>query len=332
MITDLDTGDAVNYKSPTSGMTPLMVAVKQGRNDVVGKLLAANAETAERNHHGQTALFLASRYGDLASVQALISARSRTNDGSLHEAAKNLHCEVVEALIKAKHDTNYPSGLHEGRTALQELCHSCNVDQHTVKLENTIVALEKGKADVLMPFQGRNALFLALENPQPYPITKTLLEVLMWRYINHEQNIFVCQEPGTPTKHIYSATLYLTHLYRGNAAHIPVLHNLLREKRCEDRFYAVYGPRERAALQPPGAVGMPTKIAEEDERRLLEQEKRLNRDRDHMEKLQRSQQEADQKAEIEQRHFEQRVERAKVRKIRSSVDPQHPPSDIGYVA
>lgn len=308
-----------------------MIAAQHGLGGAVSKLLAANANTVVRDSLGRTPLFFASQTGNLEIVKSLLKVKFRRDDGSLHEAARNLHSEVVEVLIKAKHDINYPCSLHAGRGALHELCFKGDGSKDTLRLEDTMLAL--AKADVLVSWDGRNSLFLALENPQPYPVTKALLDLVMWRHINDENNVFEHVDPETRITFVLSATSYLTRgVYRGDVANIPQLQKLLYEKRCVDRFYAKYGPSQLEEIQPAHAVGMPPKIAEEDTRRRAEQEKRRNRGRDHWERLQRDQQEADQKYVIEQRLHEQRLEwkmsnrgaKAKVDAQSSQLEPASP--------
>ncbi|OBR04765.1 Ankyrin repeat containing protein [Colletotrichum higginsianum IMI 349063] len=305
--------DVVKYRS-ASGITPLIAAAHLGSNELVGKLLGAGARPNERDNAGRTALFFASAAGHMAALQALVKAGAAQNDGSLHEAARNTHSEAVAALIKAKHEANFPSSLHEGRTALQELCYRCSCGTIYPELEDTIRALERGKADPFAVHAERNALFLALENARPYHITKAFLDVQMWRHVNDERNVFFCADPAAAAPstagYVCSATLYLRHgLYRGDPQHVPRLLALLAEKACQDRFFARFGPHQLEALQPPEAVGVPPALADEDARRRAAQERRRARDRDHADRLRQEQEGAAVKAEIEGRQHRLRLER-----------------------
>ncbi|KAI8221623.1 Ankyrin-2 [Colletotrichum sp. SAR 10_77] len=286
------------------------LAAQLGLAELVVKLLEAGAKPGDRDNTGRTALFFASGRGNTTAVQALLKAKAAPNDGSLHEAARNMHSEVIEILIKAKHEPNFPSSLHEGRTALQELCYRSNCSNISPELEDTIRTLEKGKADPFAPHKGMNALFLALENTRPYHITKALLDIQLWRYINHDNNLFTHVDAKSSIKYAYSATMYFKHkLYRGDPSYIPHLMRLLTEKSCEDRFFARFEPHQLEALQPAGAVGMPKAVLDEDARRRVDQERRRIRDRDHADKLRREQEEAAHRAEIEGRQHQLRLER-----------------------
>ncbi len=87
------------------------------------KLLEAKADSRSHDRFDKAALFYASQVGDSDAVKALLKTEFRLNDGSLHEAARNLHRDCVAALIKAKYDPNFRSSREEygGRNALQEM-------------------------------------------------------------------------------------------------------------------------------------------------------------------------------------------------------------------
>lgn len=92
------------------------------------KLLDAKADSRSYDCFDEAALFYASQVGDIDAVKALLKVEFRLNDGSLHEAARNLRRDCVTALIKAKYDPNVRSSREEydGRSALQEMAVSNN--------------------------------------------------------------------------------------------------------------------------------------------------------------------------------------------------------------
>ncbi|KAI0383583.1 hypothetical protein F5Y04DRAFT_250543 [Hypomontagnella monticulosa] len=240
-----------------SRTTPLILAARNSRADIVKALIKANADTYVRDCYGRSALFYASRGGDLTTVHELLKAKFKPNDGSLHEAARNLYSDIVAALIKAGHDPNFRSSLleHEGRTPLQELAYKCDGVRDITEIEVTIAALERGKADALERWRGKNALFLALDHPEPHTITQAMLDIIMWRNINHHNNIIEINQK-TGVKYCMSPTMYLV---KGSSQatlrrNSQLLH-LLRLKNCVDRYYAQQG-----AEQPPDAVGWPDAI------------------------------------------------------------------------
>ncbi|KAM0544232.1 hypothetical protein ACHAPJ_011921 [Fusarium lateritium] len=303
----------IDYVAPKSKLTALMLAAKARRSDVVGLLLKSNASPLHRDYHDATALLFASRAGDLASVKSIIKAKSDTDDGSLHEASRNLHPEVVAALLKAKHNANYPSHIqgHNGRTAIQELASRAQDMGDTLRVEQTTRALADAKADPLLPHipSGRkNSLFLALDNPQPLFVTKALLKVVMWAQINHPDNVYIQQIPSG-TKWYFSPTMYLTRdCFVGDRRNVKELVSLLYMYQCHDRYFPEFGPAEAHELLPSDAVGVPQHIKERNEKRLADKELREKREQDHQTKLRYMHEEARHKADIQDMHINQKLE------------------------
>ncbi|KAI1780337.1 hypothetical protein F4818DRAFT_395403 [Hypoxylon cercidicola] len=268
----------VQVAAPLSGVTPLIMAAINGRADVVQKLIKANADTLARDHRDRTALYYAAQAGNLDVVKPLLKAKFRLNDGSLHEAARELHCDVVAALIKAGYSTGFPSSRpeHNGRTPIQELACKSDGTRSTLEIESTLIALKEGKLALLDKWQGKNPLFLALENS--YAVTLALLDIVMWPVINDEGNVFVDLDYDGK-RLFFSPTMYMR-FYWSQTSGYQQLERLLRTKHCVDRYYAELG-----AEQPVGAVGLPDDIAKEDRRIRAEAEKRQKREQEHQDKL-----------------------------------------------
>ncbi|KFA81387.1 hypothetical protein S40288_08389 [Stachybotrys chartarum IBT 40288] len=303
----------VDYVAPKSKLTPLMLAAKAGRSDLVALLLKSNAIPSSRDHFDATALLYASRAGHLTSVQSLIKANAITDDGSLHEAARNLHHEVVAALLKGKHKANYPSQAkeHNGRTALQELASRAEDRGDMLRLELTIKALADAKADPLsqhVPSGRKNSLFLALENLQPLSVTKALLKVVMWAQINDSTNVYVHNMPSG-TKWYFSPTMYLTcSCFSGDPKYIEELRSILYKAQCQDRWYPEYGPSEAHELLPPAVVGVPQHIQDRNSKRLADKELREKREQEHQTKLRFMHEEAKHKGHIQDMHVAQKLQ------------------------
>ncbi|KAK6522466.1 hypothetical protein TWF281_003027 [Arthrobotrys megalospora] len=295
----------INFVAKISKATPLILAAKNSRGDIVSKLLRGKANTTARDQFDRSALFYASRIGDLEAVTALVKAKAPTNDGSLQEAARNLHSEVVAVLIKGKHSPNFPSSKeqHQGRTALQEMALMCDASNNLAAVETTILALIKGKPKILEKVREKNALFLALDNAHPVPITKALLDSLMWEYINQVDNVYVEVDPELGTKYYFSPTTYVSRGFsQGPESDNTMLLNLLRDKRCEDRYYA-----EEGAEQPEGATGMPKHIIDAEKKRKDHEEKLRKKEMEHQIKLLHSKQEAELKDEIDRSRHEEKI-------------------------
>ncbi|KAK5626447.1 hypothetical protein RRF57_002162 [Xylaria bambusicola] len=274
----------VNFTSPSSQTTPLILAAKNGRGDVVKTLLEAKADSRSHDRFDKAALFYASQVGDITAVKALLKTEFRMNDGSLHEAARNLHRDCVAALIGAKYDPNFRSSReeHNGRNALQEMAFRCSGSQNVPDMEATIWALEKGGANPLEKWRGKTALFLALSNPQPYCVTKAFLNTGKWCKVNDSKNVFEeIQADGT--KLYFSLSVYLRrYIDKSNAISYLELEKLLRTMECVDRYFAGLGFR-----QPHGAVGLPKDIAEEVHRLEEESNEYWKSESDHQTKIRR---------------------------------------------
>ncbi|KAF4494159.1 ankyrin repeat containing [Fusarium agapanthi] len=303
----------VDYIAPKSKLTALMLAAKAQRHDIVGLLLKANANPLNRDYNEDTALLFASRAGDLASVKSLIKAKSSTDDGSLHEASRHLHHEVVAALLKGKHNANYPSHTkrHNGRTAIQELASRVQDMGDMLRLERTIRTLVESKADLLLPHipSGRkNSLFLALENPQPVSVTRALIKVAMWAQINHPDNVYI-QHMESGTKWYFSPTMYLmSSCFTGGHLYVEELRTMLYMAQCQDRKFPEYGPAEGHQLLPEDVVGAPQHILDKNAKRLVDKELREKREQDHQTKLRFMHEEALHKGYIQDIHISQKLE------------------------
>lgn len=97
-------------------------------------------------------------------MNSLLKKKPPLNDGSLHEAARELHSEAVKILVAAGHDVNFPSLKHGGRTALCELCYECRGSKDLLALQSTLQECMAAKASPLRKCRGRTALFFAIEN------------------------------------------------------------------------------------------------------------------------------------------------------------------------
>ncbi|KAF7530889.1 hypothetical protein G7054_g9424 [Neopestalotiopsis clavispora] len=290
----------VCFTAPFSKTTPLILAAKHGRGDVVKNLIKAGADPSSRDRDERAAIFHASTIGDLESVKTLLKSKYRPNDGSLHEAARNLHSEVVMALIKGEYDVNFPSSRleHEGRTPLQELAYRCRAVNRIQDTEDTMLALKKGKVDALKKWHGKTPLFLALDNECSLEVTRALLDILMWQYMESFENVYAEPDMYTGVTIFRSATVYLTHFQESSKQYFQLL-QLLQSKGCIDRYYAQFG-----AMQPPNAVGLPEDIAREEKRRYAEGEKIRKTEEEHQEKLRRMQEESHLKATIDESKHE----------------------------
>ncbi|KAI8630653.1 hypothetical protein F5Y19DRAFT_52434 [Xylariaceae sp. FL1651] len=264
----IDKGAKINFETAVSRITPLMLAIQARRQDVVKLLLLAGAEVDVTDVLGNSPLSMASAIGgDLAiSIMSnLLAAGASRNDGSLHNAARELNLQAMQVLVEYRHDPDFPSPLHGGRSALGEIClraaDSVNMTANSEKaMERAINFLLQSGTDITIQSEGKSVLLLALESADPVTTTRVLLRAAMWKEINKRFNQY---NDGTYT---YSPTMYVQHVLTESDNKVGLL-KLLRSNRGTDVYYANSGP------QPTDAVGMPSHIE------LEEQERRARLDR-----------------------------------------------------
>lgn len=259
----LDAGASVTRPSPTSDITPLSVAARESRNDIVQALLQRGADPSVRDKWARSVLFYASSRSAVSIVQTL-APNALKNDGSLHEAARCLQSDSASILLQHGHSANFPSRLHEGRTPLGELCFhaSATTGQQRSHIRQLIRLLLDHGADPL--FRARNersSVLLALDNPHgALDVSEALLENEVWETINDEKHTYIAS--GLT----YSPLSYVEHVPAPHRTSIKAqLIDLLRDKGCIPRFYS------STVEQPPHAIGIPPPIL-----RLVDRQKEHN--------------------------------------------------------
>lgn len=279
----IERGAKVNSETPISRVTPVMLAIQCRRQDIVKSLLLADAEVDVTDATGRSPLSMASAIGgDLAitMMSNLLAAGASRNDGSLHNAARELNLQAMQVLVEYRHDPDFPSPLHGGRSALGELClHAADSGEITPRrekaMEKAINFLLQSDSDITVQSDGKSVLLLALESADPVTTTKVLLRADMWRYINKPFNQY------TDRKRTYSPTMYVQHVLP-DSDHKPQLLTLLRANRGTDVYYANTGP------QPDDAVGMPANIQLEEQERKARLSRIQTDNEDHLLAIQRN--------------------------------------------
>ncbi|KAI0409003.1 hypothetical protein F4802DRAFT_547354 [Xylaria palmicola] len=278
----IERGAKVNVESPTSHVTPLMLAIKTRRQDVARLLLLAGAEVDVTDALGNSPLSLASAIGgDLAvgMMSNLLAAGASKNDGSLHNAARELNVQAMQVLVEYRHDPDFPSPLHGGRSALAELClHATDSVEMTASkekvMEKAIELLLQSGTDITIQSDGKSVLLLALESADPLATTRVLLRAALWKEINRPFNQY---NDGNYT---YSPTMYVERVLPESDRKAELL-RLLRSNRCTDVYYANSGP------QPDDTVGVPSHIQREEEERKAYLDRVRKDDEGHARAIQR---------------------------------------------
>lgn len=295
----------ISYSTPKSRTTPLLLAVKSAQIDMVRMLIESGARVSAKDAQGHSALFYAARAGHAELVQLLLGSKPLVNDGSLHEASRGFHVQVMKLLLEAGHDSNFRSIKHGGRTALGEIALNAAPPTDIAAAEESLDLLVSVDASPLLKVHGKTIIFLALDNKHNEVIARLLLDRMLYKTLNSHENTY--QER---TYH-YSPTMYVA---KGVLLGAPseTLLQMLNAHGCEDRFYATM-----EETQPPDAVGMPEEIREyERDRRARERQKRLIEE-DHANTIRREREKAIALAQLEEDKHHRAIQQ------REDISQQH---------
>ncbi|KAL1837973.1 hypothetical protein VTJ49DRAFT_3162 [Mycothermus thermophilus] len=286
----VDRGAKVNFETDVSKTTPMMVAIRQRRHDVVRTLLLAGAEVDVVDATGNTPMTLVTQIpGDQGTsmMTSILAADPSPNDGSLHNAARDLNVRAMQVLVQHGHDPDFPSTLHGGRSALGELClnaaHVGPISPTREKqMEKAMAFLIQTGSDLTIQCDGKSILLLALHSADPYTTTKALLKVGLWKHVNQSYNQFT---DGTYT---YSPTQYVARILpcQDEAIREQLL-SLLKANRAIDVYYANDGP------QPPDAVNLPPELLRAERERRTREEYRARDEEEHQLAMTRTKQVAE---------------------------------------
>lgn len=244
-----------------------MLAVQTRRPDIVKALLLDGAEVDVLDFKGRTPLSLATQLGGELATQImgnLLAFEPSKDDGSLHNAARELNLPAIKVLIQAGHDPDFPSTTHGGRSALGEVClHGSDMGELTVEkekaMQKVMALLVEAGSDLAIKSHGKSILHLCFDAFDPVVTARALLKVGMWKHVNKPFNLY------TDDTCTYSPTMYIAKVLPASD-HQAALLTLLRANRARDVYYATTGP------QPEGATGLPDDIEVRERMRLAREE------------------------------------------------------------
>ncbi|KAK5657651.1 hypothetical protein OQA88_2723 [Cercophora sp. LCS_1] len=299
-------GAKVNFQTPLSHTTPLMLAIQAKRIDLVGTLILEGAEVDVCDITENTPMTMATKIGgDIGTMMMskLLAADPSKNDGSLHNAARELNLNAMQVLLDFGHDPDFPSTLHGGRSALGELC--LNAAQETPLtaareklMEKAITLLMERGTDLTIQADGKSVLLLALHSSDPIPTTRALLKTGMWKFVNRPFNHF------TDGKLTYSASQYAARVLPQSDFQAQLV-DLLKANRTTDVYYANEGP------QPEGAINLPEELLRAERERKAWQERVEKETTEHTIALSRTKEIAQLQKQIFLERTELEAERAR---------------------
>ncbi|KAL2190248.1 hypothetical protein L209DRAFT_798394 [Thermothelomyces heterothallicus CBS 203.75] len=273
----IDSGANVNFETRLTKTTPLMVAIQNRRHDLVKSLILAGAEVDVVDATGNTPMTLATRIGGdlgISLMSSILAADPSINDGSLHNAARDLNLKAMQVLVEHGHDVDFPSTLHGGRSALGELClNAAHAGPLTAaqekQMEKAMAFLISKDSDLTIQSDGKSVLLLALHSADPIPTTRALLKVGLWKHVNKPYNHY------TDGAYTYSATQYVARVLPCSDDLRPQLLQLLKANRAMDVYYANDGP------QPKDAANLPPELLRAERERRAREERIAKENEEH---------------------------------------------------
>ncbi|KAF9776662.1 hypothetical protein IL306_005129 [Fusarium sp. DS 682] len=249
----IERGANVNFETAISRSTPLMLAIQARRPDIVKELLLEGANVDITDAMGRTPLAMATEIGgDLSTKMMgnLLAFDQSKDDGSLHNSARELNFAAVTVLVEHGHHPDFPSPLHDGRSALGEVCrHGAGSAKLTADgeklMQKVMTFLIDAGSDLTLQSHGKSLLLLCFDSADPIATTRSFLKVAMWKEINKPYNHY------TDGEFTYSPTMYVKKVMPESDTRDQLL-SLLRANRAVDVYYSNSGD------QPDDAVGLPS--------------------------------------------------------------------------
>ncbi|KAF2673468.1 hypothetical protein BT63DRAFT_157442 [Microthyrium microscopicum] len=250
-----------SFSTTQSGITAVSLAAQFSRHDVIDRLLELKVDTSAKDSLEKSPLYYAAANNDVMAVH-LLSDRAQANDGSLHEAARHSEWKLL-AMLMERHDPDFPSDLHGGRTALGELCFRSTVVNGAQESQayKAMELLLNRPVDLGLRNEGRTILHLALENIQPVVVLKTLLRFpQIYEDIRGDSDKFTFEDSRGITM---SPDRYVSECCKHDENVKHKLKEMLSKKSCKEKWFKLKGQ------QLPDCVGLPPGLKEEHDQQDL---------------------------------------------------------------
>ncbi|KAH6894546.1 hypothetical protein B0T10DRAFT_253846 [Thelonectria olida] len=303
-------GANINFETAVTRSSPLMLSIQARRPDLVKTLILEGAEVDVTDAIGRSPLSMATEIGGDLAIQlmgSLLAAEPSKDDGSLHNAARELNLAAVRVLVQSGHDPDFPSPLHNGRSALGEVClRGSDTGELTADREKSMQKvmsfLVESGSDLTVKSDGKALLHLCFDAADSVATTRSFLKVVMWKHINKPFNQYLDGD------YTYSPTMYVIKVMKPSDTREALL-SLLRANRALDVYYANSGE------QPDDAKGLPEDMEVQERERKARLKRIAQESEDHAIAMARRKE----VASVEQQIWAQRaeIEDARRRKLHS---------------
>ena len=260
----MDHGTSAKHVDADTAETMVILAIKTGRSSLLTSMLRSGGDASRKTRQGRSPLLLAVEKGDGPAVAELLAANVASNDGSLHQAIRNLAVNTVSLLLEKGHDPMLPSPFsgHARRTPLIQLIQSVQADPSNYHLVRQMVdKLISHGADVQKPYVTKPLICHALDSS--IHMAEAVLLACLSSTIDEDFNLYKDEQ------YCYSPTMYVEmRVCLGQPGETEQKRALLKQYGAErDVYYAWKGE------QPAEPVGMPESIRKAYELKLAKDER-----------------------------------------------------------
>ena len=260
----MEHGASARHVDADTAESMVILAIKTGRSSLLPSMLRSGVDASRKTRQGRSPLLLAVEKGDGPAVADLLAANVASNDGSLHQAIRNLAVNTVGLLLEKGHDPMLPSPFsgHARRTPLMQLIQSVQADPSNYHLIRQMVdQLMSHGAGVQKLYVTKPLICHGLDNS--IHMAEAILLACLSSTIDEDFNLYKDEQ------YCYSPTMYVKmRVFLGQPGETEQKWALLKQYGAErDVYYAWKGE------QPAEPVGMPDSIRKPYELKLAKDER-----------------------------------------------------------